>query len=55
MLNVNKLAKQVLAGHPSSVLLSGLSSQDIQTVLAEVARIHQEVASELPPVQETNY
>ena len=55
MLNVNKLAKQVLAGHPSSVLLSGLNDQDIQTVLAEVARIHQEVVSELPPVQETNY
>ena len=55
MLNVDKLAKQVLAGHPSSVLLSGLNDQDIQTVLAEVARIHQEVANELPPVQEVQH
>ena len=55
MLNVNKLAKQVLAGHPSSVLLSGLNDQDIQAVLAEVALIHQAVVNELPLVQETNY
>jgi len=55
MLNVNNLAKQVLAGHPTTVILSGLNDRDIQTVLAEVARIHQEVVNELPPVQETNH